>query len=361
MWINMMSKADIVKGHGVLSAHDEQVELVKQVLGNEFTVCENERKICEITHYHSVNPEFCFHIRKYRKNGKTVGSVHFLPETVENSICLPGFAKKILYRYMISFYRKMDYLVTVNPCFVDALSHYGIPGQKITYIPNVVSEENFYPLSGKERIRIRKEYRIHPDAFVVLGVGQLQQRKGILDFIKTAEKMPECMFLWAGGFSFGKISKGYREIQKAMKHLPDNIRFLGMTDRGKMNEIYNLADVLFLPSYEELFPMTVLEAMNCGLPVLVRNLDIYEPILFDYVLRGNDAADFVEMLNLLKTDRIFYERSSYASYTGHLFYSRERVGNMWKEFYGKIAEKVETEQKQFAEIRGEVHVEGGIM
>lgn len=29
--INMLSKADMVKGQGVLSAHDEQVELVKRL------------------------------------------------------------------------------------------------------------------------------------------------------------------------------------------------------------------------------------------------------------------------------------------------------------------------------------------
>ena len=42
-----------------------------------------------------------------------MGYVHFLPETVENSISLPRFAKNLFYKYMISFYKRMDYLVTV--------------------------------------------------------------------------------------------------------------------------------------------------------------------------------------------------------------------------------------------------------
>ena len=72
-----------------------------------------------------------------------------------------------------------------------------------------------------------------------------------------------------------------------------------------MNEIYNMADVMFLPSYEELFPMTILESMNCAVPVLVRNLPIYDPILFDYALRGDGMDAFVSTLKQLREALIF--------------------------------------------------------
>ena len=125
-----------------------------------------------------------------------------------------------------------------------------------------------------------------------------------------------------------------------MKHLPSNVRFLGIVDREKMNEIYNMADVMFLPSYEELFPMTILESMNCAVPVLVRNLPIYDPILFDYALRGDGMDAFVSTLKQLREDPDFYQRSAHASFAGHEFYSREHVGQMWKEFYEKTAAEV---------------------
>ena len=112
-----------------------------------------------------------------------------------------------------------------------------------------------------------------------------------------------------------------------MKHLPPNVRFLGIVDREKMNEIYNMADVMFLPSYEELFPMTILESMNCAVPVLVRNLPIYDPILFDYALRGDGMDAFVSTLKQLREDPDFYQRSAHASF----------AGQMWKEFYEKTA------------------------
>ena len=106
-------------------------------------ILENKKTPCEITHYHSINPEYYLSISKAKSQGAAVGYVHFLPETVENSISLPRWAKNVFYKYMISFYKRMDYLVTVNPVFIEKLAAYGIPRNKVTYIPNVVSEERF--------------------------------------------------------------------------------------------------------------------------------------------------------------------------------------------------------------------------
>ena len=347
--INMLSKADMVKGQGVLSAHDEQVELVREVMESRAVILENAKVPCEITHYHSINPEYYISTFRKKREGALVGYVHFLPETVENSIYLPRFAKNAFYKYMISFYKRMDYLVTVNPVFIDRLADYGIPKEKIAYIPNVVSEKNFYPVGERKKREARKKYGIRQEAFTVLCAGQLQKRKGVFDFLDIAEKMPECEFVWAGGFSFGRISEGYEEIKTRMEKLPKNVKYLGLVEREEMNEIYNMSDVMFLPSYEELFPMTILEAMNCRLPVLVRNLEVYRPILFDYVLRGKDQKEFIKILERLKNDPEFYKESAESAFTGHKFYSREHVGKMWKIFYERVFQ--EEGEKNGAESR----------
>ena len=343
--IKMLSKADMVKGQGVLSAHDEQVALARKVMKGSAQILENKKTPCEITHYHSINPEYYLSISKAKAQGAAVGYVHFLPETVENSISLPRWAKNVFYKYMISFYKRMDYLVTVNPVFIDKLAAYGIPRNKVTYIPNVVSEERFYPLPREKRAAIRRRYRIPQDKFTVLCVGQLQKRKGVFDFVETARKLPDFQFVWVGGFSFGKISEGYEEIRSLMKHLPANVKFLGLVDRERMNEIYNMADVMFLPSYEELFPMTILESMNCALPVLVRDLPIYDPILFDHALRGRHVEEFVTTLKQLQEEPDFYQRSAHASYEGHLRYSQETVGAMWKQFYERVFQEQEEKKR----------------
>lgn len=80
---------------------------------------------------------------------------------------------------------------------------------------------------------------------------------------------------------------------------PPNVKFLGIIPNEEMNSIYNCADILFMPSYDELFPMTILEASNVNIPILVRDLPLYNPVLFDKVLRGNNNLEFSSILKEL--------------------------------------------------------------
>ncbi|MCI5595855.1 MAG: glycosyltransferase family 4 protein [Lachnospiraceae bacterium] len=351
--INMLSKAHTVKGQGVLSAHDEQVALAAQL--DEFQVVENEWKKSDVIHCHTINPEFLLWCMMHPGSIR-VGYVHFLPRTVDGSIRLPSFAKRIFYKYIIYFYKKMDRLVTVNPYFIDLLEEYGIPREKVSYIPNFVSEKQFYPLNQEEKKKIRREYKVKEDCFTVLCVGQLQKRKGFFDYVELAKKNPDLTFVWAGGFPFGKIMDGYEEIQEALKQLPPNLKMLGVIERKKMNRIYNMADVFFLPSYEELFPMTILEAMSCQIPVVVRDLPIYENILFDYCLKGKDTEDFLRFFTQLKENASYYEEQKEKSLQGHSYYSEGRIKMQWDYFYHHICMEREKERAKKRENRKEMAV-----
>ena len=331
--ISMLSGAGRIKGQGVASAYEEQVRLVKENMATDFVVTEGGYPKADITHYHTVNLSFYLYSFLRRRNGIRVGYVHMIPETVESSLKIPRIFKKAFYKYMISFYKKMDSLVTVNPYFIGELERYGVKREMVTYIPNYVSGEVFYRFTEEERQAARQEFGISADAFVVLCAGQTQVRKGIFDFIETAKRLPDVTFVWAGGFSFGKITDGYDAIKKIVESPPANVRFTGIVDRERMPEIYNLADVMFLPSFEELFPMTVLEAMACHVPILLRDLEIYEEILQDYYCKESSVDGFVRILSRLRDDGEFCRTAADASARGNTFYSKEHVFAMWDSFY----------------------------
>ena len=344
--INMLSCADKFKGQGVGSAYLEQVKLVKSGMGPEYSIIINKLKLSDIMHYHTIDFKHYLSIPISRLKGANVGSVHFLPETVEGSIKLPFFIKNIFYWYIISFYKKMDYLVTVNPYFIKKLAEYGIRKEKVTYIPNFVSNKEFFPIGEIRKKKLREKYGIGQNDFVVLDVGQVQTRKGVLDFIEVAEKLNNVKFLWAGGFTFGKITSGYKELKKIMDNPPQNVKFLGILEREQMNEIYNISNLLFMPSYQELFPMIILEAFNCKLPILLRDLDIYPDVFFDYYLKGINNNEFINEITKLKNDSEYYNLSCEQSWKGHKFYSAENVLSMWKEFYRKIIRRGTISEKK---------------
>ena len=330
--INMLSSADKVGGQGVGSAYLEQVKLVHSA--NLFKITINSNKKADIIHSHTIEPKN--YIKMKLNKGINVAYCHFLPDTLDGSIKLPTLIFKIFKKYVIRFYKTADYLIVVNPIFIDPLIKYGIKKERIKYIPNFVSKNDFFKYNKSKINSVRKRLNIPLDKFVVLGVGQVQSRKGVLDFIEVAKKLPEIEFVWCGGFSFGKITDGYEELKKIYNNPPDNVKFLGIIPREEMNDMYNMADVLFMPSYNELFPMSILEACNAEKPLLLRDLDLYHDILFNKYLTGSNNKDFINKLKMLKDDKKLYKKESKNSKEISEFYNKDHVLNMWIEFYSNI-------------------------
>ena len=336
--INMLSMADSVDGQGVGSAYLELMNLLKEEGKNDFEILLNKGiNNCDIIHAHTIEPRNYLKLKLSKK--PTISYVHFLPDTLDGSIKLPKLIFKIFKKYLISFYKAADYLVVVNPIFKKDMIKAGLDKNKITYIPNYVSKEKFYKKTDEEIKKIRKKYELNPNDFVVLGAGQVQTRKGVIDFVETAQKLPDIKFIWAGGFSFGAITDGHNELKKIMDNPPSNVKFLGIIPREEMNNLFNISNLLFVPSYNELFPMTILEAVSTETPILLRNLELYEDILFNKYLSSDNNEEFANIIKKLKDNKNLYkEQVENAKYISN-FYSKDNVYKLWKEFYTSIMNK----------------------
>lgn len=333
--INMLSMADSVDGQGVGSAYLELMKLLKEDGKDDFEILLNDKiKNSDIIHAHTVEPRN--YIKLKRAKVPTIAYVHFLPDTLDGSIKLPKLAFKIFKKYVISFYKSADHLVVVNPIFKKDMIKAGLKEEKITYIPNFVSKEKFYKKSPSEIKKLRKKYGLDEKDFVVLGAGQVQNRKGVLDFVEVAKMIPNVKFIWAGGFSFGAITDGHKELEKVMQHPPKNVNFLGIIPRDDMNDLFNISDLLFVPSYNELFPMTILEACSTNTPIVLRNLELYEDILFKKYLCADNNDDFAKLITKLSTDKKTYQEAvENAKYISN-FYCKENIYKMWDEFYKSL-------------------------
>lgn len=330
--INMFSQADSVAGQGVGAAYLELIRLLRTHLVDDFYVTINKYGRSDLTHYHTINPTY-FANSFSPARGRKIGYVHFLPDTLEGSIKLPGVAKKVFYQYVIDFYKRMDQIVVVNPIFIDKLAEYGIDRNKIRYIPNFVAKSEFYEQTQAKKNATRQELGIPQDKFVVFGDGQVQARKGVDDFANLAEANPDYQFIWAGGFSFGKITDGYDHFKQLVENPPKNLTFTGIIDREKLVDYLNMADLFLLPSFDELFPMSVLEAFSCGTPVLLRDLDLYRAIIDGYYLAGKDFAEMNEQLRFAATHPEVLARQQELSRKASLQYSEDHLAEIWRDFY----------------------------
>lgn len=336
--ITMFSSADKVAGQGVGSAYLELINLLRNRCSDNFEIKINRYDKSQISHYHTIDP--LFYLSTFsRKRGRKIGYVHFLPETLEGSLKIPQPFRGLFYHYVIAFYKRMDQLVVVNPSFIQKLVTYGIPENKITYIPNFVDSDRFYHVSSEDKLALREKYKIDPQRFVVLGSGQVQERKGVPDFIRLAKQNPDVDFIWAGGFSFGRLTDGYSELKKVVDNPPANLRFTGIVSRDEIAELNNLADLFLLPSYNELFPMSVLEAFSCGTPVMLRNLDLYHYIIDGDYEPADNVNEMQMKLTLLRNDpaRLAYwqKRAQKAAQE----YSKEHLADVWTKFYKEQARK----------------------
>ena len=328
--ISMLSKANSVPGQGVGSAYNELLSLLQGQEGIQIVY----KGKADIYHVHTVNPTFR---RKMNKKNVSVMSVHFLPTTLDGSLKMPRLFFPIFKSYVLSTYKKAKHLVVVNPCFVDKLVELGFKRESIHYIPNVVSPSFCPHLSQGEKEAYREKLGIPRDVFVVLGAGQTQTRKGIFDFVEVAKSNPDMLFLWAGGFSFGRITDGYKRIKAIMDDPPPNVKFLGILPRLEMGNVYEISDCFFLPSFDELFPMTILEAASCQKPILLRKLALYEPILGDKCLYGESNEEFSSLLRKLASDSNFVQERVQSSMDISSIYGEDAIRNAWIEFYRSIA------------------------
>lgn len=337
--ITMFSSADKVAGQGVGSAYLELVHLLKNRFADQFDIAINKYRKSQISHYHTIDLPFYFSTFS-KKRGRKIGYVHFLPETLEGSLKIPQPFRGIFYRYVIAFYKRMDHLVVVNPSFIDKLVGYGIPRERVTYIPNFVNSERFYRVDDQTRAAYRKKYHLPQDKFVVLGSGQIQERKGVPDFIKLARQNPDIQFVWAGGFSFGRLTDGYGELKKVVDNPPANLLFTGIVSRDQIAELNNAADLFLLPSFNELFPMSVLEAFSCGTPVMLRDLDLYHSIIAGDYEPAKDVNEMQQKLVELTSDPERLEYLRQRAVAASKKYSKDHLAKVWYDFYRQQAKEV---------------------
>ena len=204
----------------------------------------------------------------------------------------------------------VDRWACISRAIAEGARKAGVPEERILLIPNGVDVSAFRILNDTERNRIREQFGIPPEATVWMTVGGLFERKRIDMLVEAWDSMPDrdCLLLVIGpanrhpqtGMRTDEPNPYANRLVEmiARAGLEGNVLLLGEQDR--VADLLGAADGFAFASIKEGSPNAVIEALACGLPVVMTSL----PAAMDLKQLGGDSLMVVEPTPLAIADAV---------------------------------------------------------
>jgi glycosyltransferase involved in cell wall biosynthesis len=219
-----------------------------------------------------------------------------------------GFVKNPLTDlYKRAIIPRFDSYVTYGTAAKEQIVHYGAKPEKILVGHNTVDVKWFMKkcrdISTSEIWAMQSRY----PSKNILYVGDLIERKGVINLIKAFEKlnMDEVGVILVGQ---GKQKDNY--LKYIRERNLRNVFFEGFIQKEDIVKYYSFADVFVLPSLNEVWGLVVNEAMACGLPVVCSKLaGVTRDLIMDgvngYCFDPENVDELMEKLKMiLKSDQV---------------------------------------------------------
>jgi glycosyltransferase involved in cell wall biosynthesis len=253
----------------------------------------------------------------------------FMPVEVSNGL---------LQAYMPDFCSEMDLVISPSRGMEKVLRQYGIQGH-IEVVPNGVDLTRFHnatPLS-------RSDFGFKDDDILLVYAGRIAPEKN-LDFLFQAfagvsQLIPNVYLLIVGS--------GQKDHLEVITPIPgelgiaDRVRFVGMIPYDKLPSHLAMCDAFVTASVTEVHPLSVIEAMGTGLPIL----GIDSPGVGDSVTDGetgliakDDLASFTAKLTYLCLNRDLHKKFGAEARLASEQYSIERTTKIMLEHYNRLTQ-----------------------
>ena len=218
---------------------------------------------CDITHFFNYIVPPCV-------KGKSVVTVHDMvykafPETVR------ARTKYMLDTGLKKSMKRADIIVTDSEFSKSEIIKYFPQYQdKIRVVPCGVDLKRFYPCDDRDKIeRVKKDFETGDEYFLYLGT--IEPRKNIerlieayAEFVKNTENPPNLVLAGGKGWLYDNI---YSKAEKL--GIQKRVIFTKYIPSEDINALMCGAVAFVFPSIYEGFGMPPLEAMACGVPVVV--------------------------------------------------------------------------------------------
>ncbi len=220
--------------------------------------------------------------------------------------------------------------------------HEGVPRRKLVVIANGVDVERF---AGAGRAEMRAELRLADDEVALVHVAVFRPEKGHTVLLRALRRVLDRgtrmrLLLVGDGPERDTIERTVAELA-----LRDAVTLLGK--RGDVERVLAAGDLVVLSSFDrvETFPMSLLEGMASGLPVVATRVGSVAEMVSEgengfLVAPGDDAA-FAEALSLLAEDpslRLKFGKRSQERVRSE--FPREKMVKERQALFEKVAKRV---------------------
>lgn len=169
-------------------------------------------------------------------------------------------------------FKFIDYFFYVGQQNKSYYKYYGVNDKKLFFCPHAVDNSRFeqeYKNNLSNKNSIKKEIGLPADSVVIISVGKLIPLKRHIDLIQAYSKLENenTALIIVGD---GPLKNTLLDVieQKRIK----NVHFLGFVNQSNLYKYYLISDIFVLPSESETWGLSVNEAMNFRLPIVVSDL-----------------------------------------------------------------------------------------
>ena len=299
--------------------------------GIEYTT-DTKCKDYDIIHINFYGPKSVRMAKKAHKEGKkVVYHAHSTEEDFRNGFIFSKQIAPLFKKWLIKCYSLGDVIVTPTPYSKRLLEGYGIK-KKIYAISNGIDLDMFKP-DKEVGEYFRKKYKIGENDKVIIGVGLYIRRKGIVDFVELAKRLPEYKFIW---FGYSPLSAATRDVRKAVNTKLPNLQFPGYVEQKDIIGGMNGCDLYLFPTLEETEGIPIIEASACKANALIRDIPIFEEWLEDgkNVYKAKDLDDFeIKIKKILNGELPYLGEEAYKVAEAR---DIKKIGEQLKEVYTEV-------------------------
>lgn len=265
---------DKIKRSGLGKSIQHQMRAL-ELAGIDFTT--DPEDDFDLLHINTYFPKSMLFARKMRERGiPIVYHAHSTEEDFRNSFRFSNQIAPLFKQWIIQCYKLGDIVITPTLYAKTILDTYELETEVVA-ISNGIDINRLAPIDNA-REKFLGQHGYATSDFVVMGIGLYLKRKGLLDFVELARRMPDIQFIW---FGYTDLSLVPDEIRTAVETPLPNLKFAGYVENTDIILALQGSDLFIFPTLEETEGIPAIEACAAKADFIVRDIPVFDDWLID--------------------------------------------------------------------------------